>query len=71
MQVDKKLIVLMCDKSDVLGCQTFKVELKNQMVKRDEWMKQICTVIRDKKKIIIKTVRRFTPNQMNHTNICF
>ena len=63
----------MCDKSDLLGRQTFKVELKNQMVKRDEWMKQICTVIRDEKKTIIlttlesKTVRRFTPNQMNHT----
>ena len=61
----------MCDKSDLLGRQTFKVELKNQMVKRDEWMKQICTVIRDEKKIIIKTVPRFTPNQMNHTNISF
>ena len=58
MQVDKKLIVLMCDKSDLLGRQTFKVELKNQMVKRDEWMKQICTVIRDENKIIIKIVRR-------------
>ena len=65
----------MCDKSDLLGRQTFKVELKNQMVKRDEWMKQICTVIRDEKKTIIlttlesKTVRRFTPDhQMNHPN---
>ena len=48
----------MCDKSDLLGRQTFKVELKNQMVKRDEWMKQIRTVIRDEKKIIIKIVRR-------------
>ena len=63
----------MCNKSDLLGRQTFKVELKNQMVKRDEWMKQICTVIRDEKKTIIlttlesKTLRRFTPNQMNHT----
>ena len=62
----------MCNKSDLLGRQTFEVELKNQMVKRDEWMKQICTVIRDEKKTIIlttlesKTVRRFTPNQMNH-----
>ena len=70
------MIVLTCDKSDLLGRQTFKVELKNQMVKRDEWIKYICTVIRDENKIIIltlesKTVRRFTPNQMNHTNICF
>ena len=70
------MIVLTCDKSDLLGRQTFKVELKNQMVKRDEWIKYICTVIRDENKIIIltlesKTVRRFTPNQMNHTNISF
>ena len=65
------MIVLTCDKSDLLGRQTFKVELKNQMVKRDEWIKYICTVIRDENKIIIltlesKTVRRFTPNLMNH-----